>query len=151
MEKSHKHLGVTFSSDCKWNKHIDNIVKTTSMMVSSMRKLKFILNRDTLNKIYIVFIRPHLEYACELWDGCSLDLADKLEKVQFEAARIVTGLPRYAARESLSFETGWPLLKERRTCRKLSLFYKIYHKNAPFYLSDLMPLAVQNRTNYNLI
>ena len=38
---------------------------------------------------------PLLEYACELWDGyCSRD-ADKLEQLQFEAARIITGLPKF--------------------------------------------------------
>ena len=115
-----------------------------------MRKLKYMLDRDTLSKIYLVFIRPHLEYACELWDGCSIELTDKIEKVQFEAARIVTGLPRYASRDSLLFETEWQLLKDRRTCRKLSLFYKIYNKNAPSYLCDLMPEPVEARTNYNL-
>jgi hypothetical protein len=34
-----------------------------------------------------------LEYACELWDGCSQQDSDNLEKFQIEAGRIVTGLP----------------------------------------------------------
>jgi hypothetical protein len=34
-----------------------------------------------------------LEYACELWDGCSQQDSDNLEKLQIEAGRIVTGLP----------------------------------------------------------
>jgi hypothetical protein len=33
-----------------------------------------------------------LEYACELWDGCSQQDSDNLEKLQIEAGRIVTGL-----------------------------------------------------------
>jgi len=47
------------------------------------------------------------EYACEVWDGCTLYDADLLEKMQLEAARIVTGLPSYVSRESLYLETGW--------------------------------------------
>ena len=31
-----------------------------------------------------------LEYACELWDGCSQQDSDNLEKLQIEAGRIVT-------------------------------------------------------------
>ena len=31
----------------------------------------------------------------------------KIEKVHLEAARIITGLPIYATRESLYKETGW--------------------------------------------
>jgi hypothetical protein len=37
-----------------------------------------------------------LEYACELWDGCSQQDSDNLEKLQIEAGRIVTGLPLFA-------------------------------------------------------
>jgi hypothetical protein len=42
-----------------------------------------------------------LEYACELWDGCCSRDADKLEQLQFEAPRIITGLPKFASKEYL--------------------------------------------------
>jgi hypothetical protein len=43
--------------------------------------------------MYLVYIRPLFEYACEVWDNCGIDYSDKLEKLQLDAARIVTGLP----------------------------------------------------------
>jgi hypothetical protein len=49
------------------------------------RKLKYALNRHYLSRIYLIFIRPVLEYACELWDGCSQQDSDNLEKLQIEA------------------------------------------------------------------
>jgi hypothetical protein len=56
-----------------------------------MRKFKFILDRRTLEKIYLTFIRPLLEYGDVVWD-CKTDyLTNKLESVQAEAARVVTG------------------------------------------------------------
>ena len=59
--KQHKHLGVTFSSDTKWSWHINNIISSASKMVASMRKLKYILNRKNLTRIYSTYIRPILE------------------------------------------------------------------------------------------
>ena len=56
-----------------------------------LRKFRFILNRKTLEKIYLTFIRPTLEYACVVWDNNTLFLINELENVQIEAARIVTG------------------------------------------------------------
>jgi len=47
-----------------------------------------------------------MEYACEVWDRCTLENKDHLEKLQLEAARIVTGLPSFTRRQSLYFETG---------------------------------------------
>jgi hypothetical protein len=43
--------------------------------------------------MYLVYIRPLFEYACEVWDNCGIGYSDKLEKLQLDAARIVTGLP----------------------------------------------------------
>jgi len=45
-----------------------------------------------------------------------------LEKVQLEAARIVTGLSSYASRESLYLEPGWKTLQKWWEIRKLNLF-----------------------------
>jgi hypothetical protein len=68
-----------------------------------LRKFKIKLNRENLEKIYFTYIRPLLEYACELWDGCTILDLNKIEQIQHEAARIVTGLPKFASIESLYF------------------------------------------------
>ena len=146
---NHKHLGVTISSNGKWAEHINNICQKATKQIFVLRKLKFILNRNNLNKIYVTYILPLLEYACELWDGCCSRDADKLEQLQVEAARIITGLPKFASKESLYFETGWETLSCRRRRRKLTLFHKIHNNIAPEYLQDcLNEYLVVN--NYNL-
>jgi hypothetical protein len=147
---THKHLGITFSSDGKWSKHIDNIIKSTSKMITSMYKLKYLVNRCTLNTIYTMYIRPHFEYACEVWDGCTDEDSNKLERLQLQAARIVTGLPTYTSKIHLYFETGWETLKERRKKRKMSQFYKLFYGLAPTYLSDKLPANVHSKSKYNL-
>ena len=68
----HKHLGITFDSNGKFRTHVVNIIKSASQRLCALlRKLKYALNRHYLSRIYLIFIRPMLEYACELWDGCS--------------------------------------------------------------------------------
>ena len=49
----HKHLGVTFSYDGKWNKHVENILQSALKVVGIMRKLKYEFSRLALNQIYI--------------------------------------------------------------------------------------------------
>ena len=49
---NHKHLGVTISSNGKWAEHINNICQKATKQIFVLRKLKFILNRNNLNKIY---------------------------------------------------------------------------------------------------
>jgi hypothetical protein len=69
--ENHKHLGVTFFHNCKWHCHIENILKSTSSQLSMLRKYKFSLSRHNLETIYFTYILPLLEYARELWDGCT--------------------------------------------------------------------------------
>jgi hypothetical protein len=87
----HKHLGLQLSDDGHWNKHIDMITKKAFSRVNILRKFKFILDRKTLQTIYITFIRSLLEYADVVWDTKTQILINKLENVEVEAARIVTG------------------------------------------------------------
>jgi len=48
------HLGVALSGTCKWGVHIENIIISVSKSISVLRKLKYMLNRDTLSKLYNV-------------------------------------------------------------------------------------------------
>ena len=67
---NHKYLGVAISSNGNWAEHINNICQKATKQIFVLRKLKFTLNRNNSNKIYVTYILPLLEYACELWDGC---------------------------------------------------------------------------------
>ena len=57
-------MGITFSEEANWNKHVENLCV--------LRKLKYKLNRQNLEKLYLIYIRPIFEYACEVWDNCGV-------------------------------------------------------------------------------
>ena len=83
---THKHLGVTLQTSGKWDVHIDEMISKTMKMIGVLRKMKYVLSRRCLHTMYISFIRPVLEYACVVWDSCSPYNANRLEKMQIEAA-----------------------------------------------------------------
>jgi hypothetical protein len=97
ITNSHIHLGVTFSSGAKWNIHIENILSSIYKHLNVLRKLKYKFSRKNLEKLYLVYIRPIFEYASEVWDNCGVGNSNKLDQLQLEAARIVTGLPIFAS------------------------------------------------------
>ena len=115
-----------------------------------MRKLKFKLDRKSLETIYIAFIRPLLEYADVIWDNCSQYEKDELEKIQNEAARIATGTTKLISLNALYNEICWDKLQKRRDDHKLTLFYKMYSNLTPNYLSSLIPQQVESISQYNL-
>ena len=103
----HKHLGITISRGGKWHEHVNTILPSASKILGMMRKLKFTLHRKALNQIYVSFLRPLMEYSSTVWDGCTAYVKDSLERIQSEAARIVTGLTRSVSLENLYAEIGW--------------------------------------------
>ena len=147
---SHRHLGVTLSSDCKWSSHIDSIYQSCMKKICVLRKFKYILNRQTLLKIFKCFILPVLEYASELWDGCSQFDKQRLESIQLEAARIACGLPIFCKKEFIYKEAELETLENRRDKKKLVLFYKMHNHLVPPYLSNLLPPLVSEISNYSL-
>ena len=114
-----------------------------------MKSLQFRLDRQTLQTIYFSFIRPILEYGSPVWDGSTSIDADKLERIQLTAARIVTGAMHGTSNAKLYEELGWQTLASRREQAKLSLMYKIIHKLVPNYLQSIIPYdANQDFTYY---
>ena len=85
-----------------------------------MRKLKFKLDRRSLQTIYFSFIRPLLEYADVVLNNCTQYEVNDLEKIQTEAARIVSGATKLVVSiNSVLLETGWESLSSGRKKHKL--------------------------------
>ena len=66
-----------------------------------MRRLKICLDRKSLQVIYFTFIRPIIEYGDVVWDNIPQYLKNDLDKIQNEAARIVTGCSKLVSLDEL--------------------------------------------------
>lgn len=90
-----------------------------------------------------------MEYTDVIWDSQNQSLINKLENVQLDAARIVTGRTKLTGLNRLYEETKWEKLSDRRQNHKLILFHKIKNNRTPQYLLDLIPNSVGSRHNHN--
>ena len=88
-----------------------------------MRRLKFVLDRKSLETIYLSFIRPFFEYGDIIRENCIQYEKQELDKIQNEAARIVTGTTILVSLQSLYQEVGWESLQDRCFKHKLNLFF----------------------------
>ena len=73
-----------------------------------------------------------------------------LERLQNEAARIVTGLTRSISIAYLYKECGWDSLADRRYFQKLCFMYKCSNNLVPDYISDIIPPLVHEVSDYPL-
>ena len=88
-----KLLGVTIQNDFKWNLHVDDIVSRASRKLYSLSLLKKArVDQDELLAVFNGYIRPVLEYACQLWHtAITQKQCDQIERVHKRAFRIIFG------------------------------------------------------------
>ena len=98
--------------------------------------------------MYFSFIRPLLEYSDIIWDNCPVYLKQSIEKVNIEAARIVSGARKLVSLDLLYKEVGWETLDKRREKHKLVQFYKMIKGLTPSYLSNLDPITHEQNHRY---
>ena len=142
--KSKTDTRATFS-----NAYLPYSIATESRL-NLLRSLKYKVNRLALEKMYISFVRPLLNYSDAVRDNASTESKKQLEAVHNEAARIITGATKLCSISNLLSDLGWESLQARRTKHKLIIFYKIINSLTPEYLQSLIPPMVQNTTSYNL-
>ena len=128
---THKHLGLTFNSDFSWSSHIKSILDSVSPMADVLKKLKYKVDKESLEKIYVRFIRPKLEYGSFIWDNCQIGEKEELEKFQMSIARTVTGARKGTSHDLIVNELNWPSLADRKEGAKLKNFIKIINKESP--------------------
>ena len=96
--------------------------------------LKVNLDRRSLSKLYLTFIRPMLEYGNIIWDNCSVENKRNLQNIQLDAARISTGATKLCSTQKLYNDTGLETLNSRRSKHKLCQLYKMINSLTPRYL-----------------
>ena len=155
----HKHLGIILDSKLSFSAHIKCAISKTRKGIGLLKYLSKYLPRHTLSELYKLYVRPHLDYGdviyhipdkvCEFSQTISLsNLMEKLESVQYSAARAVTGTWKGTSREKLYIELGWESLSSRRWSRRLTLFYKIMNNLTPLYTKE--PIPQPHQSNYCL-
>ena len=79
-----KVIGVTLSSDLRWNLHVDGIVSEARKRVFMIYQLKRAgIGQCDLVRIYTSVIRPVDEYACPAWHtNLPKYLSDNIELIQ---------------------------------------------------------------------
>ena len=142
----YKLLGIILSHDLKWTNHVDYIYK------KSNKRLYFIIllkksrvECNSIVKIYLVLIRPILEYAVQVWQDIPNFLETKLETIQKRALRII--FPHLTYEQAL-IEAGIETLAERRYALCLLYILKLKDQNHP--LQFLLPRSVSVNRPYNL-
>ena len=97
----HKQLGIILDSKLSFSAHIKAAISKTRKGIGLLKYLSKYLPRHTLNELYKLYVRPHLDYGdviyhippkvCDFSQNIILpNLKEKVESIQYSAALAVT-------------------------------------------------------------
>ena len=121
----YKYLGLNFSADLSWSHHIDLICRKTRKLIGMLyRNFYQFSSPSVMAKLYKPLIRPHLEYACTIWDPHLRKDIQALENVQKFALRVCS--KSWSSDYATLLDTlSIPTLSDRRDTLKLCLLFNI--------------------------
>ena len=135
---SYPYLGVTISSDLRWNIHVNNVCARATRTLNFIRRNIYRCPADSKSLAFTSLVRPLLEYASGAWDPHTAKNVNSLEMIQRRAARFVKrDYRRTTSASSLIDGLGWSTLSGRRKSSRLCSFYKAYNKMSPISLDHL--------------
>lgn len=147
---SYKYLGLHFTSNLRWNLHIDIISRNAQMRLNRLSPLKWKLDRRTLETMYNVLVLSSMQYASAVWGGTYDSDILKLERVHVEGMRLITGATARSNIANLYRETEFKDIRNLCNDTMLSLMYKIKHQSCPPNLTSLLPPETQEVSHYDL-
>lgn len=121
-----KDLGVVFDEDLTFEEHISKKVRIANALVGQIRSSFSYLDGDTFKRLYVAFVRPHLEYAQSVWSPNLMKHIKILENVQIRATKLVDGYAKLDYAERLR-KLDLPTLSYRRKRGDMIEVYKHFN------------------------
>ena len=132
---STKSLGVHIDQNLSWNVHVEKLCKKIASGVGALKRARSFVPYETLRSVYMSLVQPHFDYCDSVWGNCTKALANKLQKLQNRAARILTHSNYDANADFLIQQLGWKKLHSQRSIHMGVMIYKSLNGLAPDYLS----------------
>ncbi|XP_068738474.1 uncharacterized protein [Montipora capricornis] len=144
-----KDLGVMMNSKLTWHDHVINKVATANKILCIIKRSlgRNNTHTDIIRRLYIHLVRPHLEFASEVWSPHQIFLKDMLEAVQRRATRLMVKNKPYKERLQ---ELNLLSLTSRREYLDLVFLYKCMHNYVDSELPNYLELYDLSKCVYQL-
>ena len=122
--ESYNYLGLLLSSSMSWSPHIESICSKARQILGLVyRRFYDSTDPSMIKQLYLSMVRPHLEYACQVWIRIDKHKLESVQKfgLKFAARRWDAGYNELLDLFNL------PTLEEHRIHLKLGLLFKIIH------------------------
>ena len=145
-----KSLGIFTDENLRWQTHIDKLSKKVASGIGAIKRIliRAFVPPSILLYIYNALIQSHFDYCNLVWGNCDKTLFDRLQKLQYRAARVLTFSSYDADANRLIRQLDWRDLSTQFQIQKALMVYKSLNGLVPEYLSS--KFVKRNETRYSL-
>ncbi len=122
-----KDIGVQINKNMKPSSHCSKAAGRATAVLRQLTKHFHYRDRHTFVRLYIQYVRPHLEFSSPAWSPWLEGDKQILEKVQQKAVRMVSGLSGTTYEEKCT-ELGLETLERRRDKQDMVEVYRDLRK-----------------------
>ena len=141
---THKHLGLYLTYNLDWSVQCHHACLKAYRKLAVLRSVK-LLRRHTLDVLYKITVRSVLDYSLPVYfNSLNAKQKAKLERIQYTAAKIVSGALHNTSRVSLNNELAWESISTRAEYLGLAIFHKIVKNETRPLIRDCLPPRSMN-------
>ena len=126
VTEEERDIGVTISSSLKPSAHCSKAARTAQAVLGQIARAFHYRDRHVFVRLYVQYVRPHLEFCTPVWAPWTEGDKSALEKVQKKAIGMVSGLSGRDYETRLK-ELGLQTLEERRHQADMCTVHKLMH------------------------
>ena len=126
--------------------HVSKVIKSANYHLRNFGKIRKFLNIDTTKSAIVSLVTSRLDYCNGLLCGITDELLCRLQEVQNNAARVVSGSKKYDHITPVLKDLHWLLIRKRIEFKILLLTFKCMQGCAPLYLRELLVKQANTRT-----
>ena len=127
MVKEYKYLGIYFTWNLDWGHHIKYMIRKAKDRTAELTKL-LVNHRISVKAkllVWFAYVRPLLEYGCEVWDANSSQVKS-LESVQHKAGALAFKVNEKTNRRAIRTLMGCTSLETRHSGFRLRYLRKLW-------------------------
>ena len=143
--KTVKDLGILFDETLTLDNNISSVVSRCYYEMRSIGRIRQNITRDACTTAMRSKVLSKLDYCNCVLAGCNQRQLYRLQKVQNQAARIISKTKRIEHISPVLEDLHWLRVDKRISFKVLTLVYKARNDKAPEYINDLIPSYVPTR------
>ena len=150
-----KLLGVILDSKLTWKNHTAAITGKLYRAIAILYKMRYLVGRKWLIRLYYAFFHPHINYCCSIWGSAPKVALQPLIIAQHKAIKTMYNLEPRTPTSFIYQISKFLTVSEICDYQSLIFMYKFHHDLLPLSLNELFTAATtvvsrptRNRIDY---